>query len=129
MPAVPCSDNPNTMDGVTANLVVGAGTDVISGEHLIATAGGIDSHVHYISPQQAYVALNSGITTLVGGGTGPSDSSNGCSMTPGPWNISQVLRASEELPTNIGILGKGNASGKDPLDRATPLWRVWLQGP
>jgi urease subunit alpha len=107
--------NPDTMDGVTANLVVGAGTDVISGEHLIATAGGIDSHVHFISPQQAYVALSGGITTVVGGGTGPSDSSNGCTMTPGPWNISQVLRASERLPINIGILGKGSASGKDPL--------------
>jgi urease subunit alpha len=107
--------NPNTMDGVTANLIVGAGTDIISGEHLIATAGGIDSHVHYVSPQQAYAALSNGITTLVGGGTGPSDSTNGCTFTPGPWNIAQMLRAIEALPINIGILGKGNASGKDPL--------------
>jgi urease subunit alpha len=88
---------------------------VIAGEGLIATAGGIDTHIHMISPQQVWSALSNGITTMIGGGTGPADGSNATSSTPGPWNIAQMLRAAEELPVNWGLMGKGNASTPDPL--------------
>lgn len=108
--------NPNVMDGVTPGLVTGAATDAISGEHLILTAGGIDSHVHLVAPQQAYAALSNGVTTLWGGGTGPSDSSNGVTITPGPWNLHAMMRAFESIPINIGFLGKGNCSGRAPLE-------------
>jgi urease subunit alpha len=107
--------NPDIMDGVSEGLVIGAGTEVIAGEGLIATPGGVDSHVHMISPQQVWAALSSGITTLLGGGTGPADGSNATTCTPGPWNIAQMLRAAEGLPVNWGVMGKGNASTPDPL--------------
>lgn len=107
--------NPNTMDGVTPSLVTGTSTDAISGEHLILTPSGMDTHVHYISPQQAYAALSNGITTLWGGGIGPADGSNGVTTTNGPWNIEMMLRAIEGLPINYGISGKGNASSPGPL--------------
>ncbi|MDO3687004.1 urease subunit alpha [Micromonospora sp. C28ISP2-4] len=107
--------NPNVMDGVTPGLVTGPGTDAISGEHLILTAGGIDAHVHLLTPSQAYAALSNGVTTLWGGGTGPTDSSNGVTITPGPWNIHNMMRAFESVPINVGILGKGNSSGRAPL--------------
>ncbi|WP_229402309.1 urease subunit alpha [Micromonospora okii] len=107
--------NPNIMDGVTPTLVTGPGTDAISGEHLILTAGGIDAHVHLVTPQQVYAALSNGVTTLWGGGTGPSDSTNGVTITPGPWNIHAMMRAVENLPINIGLMGKGNSSGRAPL--------------
>lgn len=104
--------NPNIMQGVCPELITGASTDAISGEHLILTAAGIDGHVHFISPQQAYAALSNGITTLVGGGVGPTDGTNGTTITSGRWNIEQMLKASEELPINVGFLGKGNCSAK-----------------
>jgi urease subunit alpha len=107
--------NPDIMDGVTDGMVIGAGTEVIAGEGLIATAGGVDSHVHMISPQQVWAALSNGITTLLGGGTGPADGSNATTCTPGPWNIAQMLRAAEGLPVNWGVMGKGNASSPGPL--------------
>ncbi|HKB32880.1 MAG TPA: urease subunit alpha [Candidatus Dormibacteraeota bacterium] len=107
--------NPDIMDGVTDGLVIGAGTEVIAGEGLIATPGGVDTHVHMISPQQVWAALSNGITTLLGGGTGPADGSNATTCTPGPWNIAQMLRAAEGLPVNWGVMGKGNASSPDPL--------------
>jgi urease subunit alpha len=107
--------NPDTMEGVSDGLVIGAGTEVIAGEGLIATPGGVDSHVHMISPQQVWAALSNGITTLLGGGTGPADGSNATTCTPGPWNIAQMLRAAEALPVNWGVMGKGNASTPDPL--------------
>jgi urease subunit alpha len=107
--------NPDIMDGVTTGLVIGAGTEVIAGEGLIATAGGVDSHIHMISPQQVWSALSNGITTLLGGGTGPADGTNATTATPGPWNIAQMLRAAEGLPVNWGVMGKGNASTPDPL--------------
>ncbi|MBR5138163.1 MAG: urease subunit alpha [Alistipes sp.] len=110
------SGNPNTMCGVNPNLVTGAATDAISGEHLILTAGGIDGHVHFISPQQAYASLSNGITTLIGGGIGPSDGSNGTTITSGRWNIEQMIKSSEEIPVNIGFLGKGNCSGKESVE-------------
>lgn len=110
------SGNPNTMDGVTPTMVVGASTDAISGEHLILTAAGIDTHIHLISPQQAYHALSNGVTTFFGGGIGPTDGSNGTTVTAGPWNIRQMLRSFESLPLNVGLLGKGNACGYGPLE-------------
>ncbi|ROO85523.1 urease subunit alpha [Actinocorallia herbida] len=104
------SGNPHTQNGVDRRLIISASTEVISGENLIATPGGIDTHVHYISPQQAQHALSNGITTLVGGGTGPADGSRGCTTTPGGWNIARILQAYEDIPINIGVLGKGNSS-------------------
>ena len=110
------SGNPNIMCGVDPNLVTGAATDAISGEHLILTAGAIDGHVHFISPQQAYASLSNGITTPVGDGIGPSDGSNGTTITSGRWNIEQMLKSSEEIPVNIGFLGKGNCSGEESVE-------------
>ena len=107
--------NPGTMQGVTPELAVGPATDAISGEQLILTAAGIDSHIHFISPQQAYAALSNGVTTFFGGGIGPSDGTNGTTVTSGPWNIEMMLRASEGLPINVGYLGKGQAHGPAPL--------------
>ncbi|MFT2816378.1 urease subunit alpha [Leifsonia sp. A12D58] len=104
------SGNPQLQSGVDPRLVVGPGTELLAGEHLIATAGGIDSHVHYISPQQAQAALSNGITTLFGGGTGPTDGTNGVTTTPGAWNIHRMLQAAEDMPVNLGFLGKGNGS-------------------
>ncbi|WP_022870117.1 urease subunit alpha [Yaniella halotolerans] len=105
--------NPLVQDGVT--IPVGVATDVISGEHKILTAGAIDSHVHFINPDQVGVALANGTTTLIGGGTGPSDASNATTVTPGSWHISKMLQAMDNLPINIGLLGKGHASAVDPL--------------
>lgn len=102
--------NPHTQNGVDRRLVIGAGTEVISGENLIATAGAIDTHVHFVSPQQAQNALSNGITTLVGGGTGPADGTRGTTCTPGPWNIARILQAYEGIPINVGVYGKGNSS-------------------
>ena len=107
--------NPDIMDGVTPNMVVGASTEAISAEGLIVTAGGIDTHIHLISPQQVDTALYSGITTMIGGGTGPTDGTNATTCTPGPWNIERVLRSLEEYPMNFGIFGKGNCSSKEPI--------------
>ena len=104
------SGNPGTQRNVSPNLVIGAGTEVIAGEHLIATAGAIDTHVHLVAPQQAEHALTNGITTLIGGGTGPTDGTNGTTCTPGPYNLGLLLQSAEDLPVNIGILGKGNGS-------------------
>jgi urease subunit alpha len=107
--------NPSTMEGVTPGLSVGPATDAISGEKMILTAAGIDSHVHYISPQQAYAALSNGVTTFFGGGIGPTDGTNGTTITSGPWNMAMMLKAVEGLPVNYGFLGKGNSSGAEPL--------------
>jgi urease subunit alpha len=107
--------NPDIMDGVTAGLVIGPGTEVLSGEGLIATAGGIDTHVHMISPQQVWAALSNGVTTMLGGGTGPVDGTNATTTTPGAWNIGRMLQAAEGLPVNWGVYGKGNASSPEPL--------------
>ncbi|MFC4112190.1 urease subunit alpha [Nonomuraea zeae] len=108
--------NPHTQNGVDRRLIVGAGTEVISGENLIATAGAIDTHVHFIAPQQAQHALSNGITTLVGGGTGPADGTRGTTCSPGPWNIGRILQAYEGIPINIGVYGKGNNSLPQPLE-------------
>src|SRR5436305_11081975 len=107
--------NPDTMDGVDPELVVGAGTEVIAGEHLIVTPGGVDSHVHFIAPQQIYEALSNGITTMIGGGTGPATGTNATTCTPGAWNLARMLQAADSWPVNFGILGKGNAATGEPL--------------
>jgi urease subunit alpha len=107
--------NPDTMDGVDPELVVGAATEVIAGEHLIVTAGGVDSHIHFISPQQVYAAISSGITTMIGGGTGPATGTAATTCTPGAWNIARMLEAAEAWPMNFGFLGKGNAAAMTPL--------------
>lgn len=102
--------NPQLMAGVHPDMLVGAGTEVLAGEGQIATAGGIDSHIHMIAPQQVYDALSNGITTHIGGGVGPTDGTNGTNCTPGPWNIQRMLAAYEAMPVNVGLLGKGNSS-------------------
>lgn len=108
--------NPNTMKGVTPGLVTGPSTDAISGEHMIVTAAGIDGHVHMCAPQQAYNCLSNGITTLFGGGVGPTDGTNGTTITSGPWNLGKILQALDGLPINVGLLGKGNCSIHEPLE-------------
>lgn len=107
--------NPGICDGVAPSLVIGAGTEVIAGENLIVTAGGIDSHIHFISPTQAETALYSGVTTMIGGGTGPVDGTNATTCTPGRFNIERMLEAAEALPVNVGFLGKGNGSSEEVL--------------
>jgi urease subunit alpha len=100
--------NPNVMDGVYNNLIVSSNTEVLSGEHTICTPGTIDTHIHFISPQQAIEAICSGTTTMIGGGTGPSEGTKATTCTPGPWNIHRMMEALEDLPLNFGLLGKGN---------------------
>ena len=106
--------NPDVQPGV--DIVVGPGTEVIAGEGLIATPAGIDSHIHFICPQQIEDALMSGVTTMIGGGTGPAAGTNATTCTPGTWYIERMLQAAEELPMNLGFLGKGNTSLPDALD-------------
>jgi urease subunit alpha len=107
--------NRNLMDGVTPGMDIGAGTEILAAEGLILTAGGIDAHIHFISPQQIAEALYSGITTMIGGGTGPATGTNATTCTPGPWNIARMYEAAEAFPLNFGFLGKGNASRPEPL--------------
>jgi urease subunit alpha len=107
--------NPDVQAGVDPDLIVGAATEVIAGEGKIVTAGAIDSHIHFISPQQIYEALSNGTTTMIGGGTGPATGTNATTCSPGRWNLEQMLRAAEAWPMNFGFLGKGNASARDPL--------------
>ena len=107
--------NPDIMDGVTPGMTVGASTEAIAAEGMIVTAGGIDTHIHYIDPNQIKTALFSGVTTMIGGGTGPADGTNATTCTPGPWNIKMMLKAAEEFPMNLGFLGKGNCSDEAPL--------------
>lgn len=121
------SGNPAIMSGVTPGMTVGLSTDAISGEHLILTAAGIDSHIHLISPQQAYAALSNGITTFFGGGIGPTDGTNGTTVTAGPKNMRAMLRAWEGIPVNIGQLGKGNAYSKAPLEEQIIAGAVGLK--
>jgi urease subunit alpha len=107
--------NPGMMDGVTPGLTVGPATDAISGEQCILTAAGMDPHVHYIAPQQVYAGLSNGITTFFGGGVGPTDGTNGTTITSGPWNIEMMLRAVDGLPINFGFLGKGNSAAQPAI--------------
>jgi len=107
--------NPDVMQGVDPELIVGAATEVVAGENLIVTAGAIDSHIHFISPQQVYEALSNGVTTMIGGGTGPATGTNATTCTPGAWNLARMLQAAEEWPLNFGFLGKGNCATEEPL--------------
>ena len=111
--AIGKAGNPDVQPGV--NIVIGPGTEAIAGEGQILTAGGIDAHIHFICPQQVDDALMSGITTMLGGGTGPATGTNATTCTPGPWNIHRMLQAADALPMNFGFLGKGNASTPDAL--------------
>jgi len=108
--------NPDTMDGVGNDMIVGASTEVHGGNGLIATPGGIDTHIHFICPQQIDHALYSGVTTMIGGGTGPADGTNATTVTPGAWNIRKMLGAADAFPMNLGFLGKGNCSTEAPLE-------------
>src|SRR5579859_7264451 len=100
--------DPERVEGVTPGLGIGPATGVVTARGLIATPGGVDTHIHMISPQQAWTALASGITTMLGGGTGPTEATCNTTCTPGPWNIAQMLRAGDSLPVNWGVFGKGN---------------------
>jgi urease subunit alpha len=107
--------NPDIMAGVTPGMVIGASTEVVAGEGRIVTAGGIDAHIHFICPQLVDEALAAGLTTLIGGGSGPATGTSATTCSPGAWNIQRMLEASDGLPINLGFLGKGNASRPDPL--------------
>jgi urease subunit alpha len=114
--AVGKAGNPLIQPGVDPRLVIGPGTEVIAGENLIVTAGGIDTHVHFICPQLIETAIAAGLTTLLGGGTGPATGTNATTCTPGAWNMERMLQAAEGLPINLGFLGKGNGSLPGPLE-------------
>ncbi|TNC86051.1 MAG: urease subunit alpha [Alcanivorax sp.] len=117
--------NPDVQQGVT--IVIGPGTEVIAGEGQILTAGGIDAHIHFICPQQIEEALMSGITTMIGGGTGPATGTNATTCTPGAWHIAQMLKAAEGLPMNLGFLGKGNGSQPEALQEQIVAGAVGLK--
>ncbi len=117
--------NPDVQAGV--DIIVGPGTEAIAGEGSIITAGGIDSHIHFICPQQIDDALASGVTTMLGGGTGPATGTNATTCTPGPWHIHRMLEASESLPMNLGYLGKGNASLPAPLEEQVAAGAIGLK--
>jgi urease subunit alpha len=123
--AIGKAGNPDVQPGV--NIVVGPGTEAIAGEGQILTAGGIDSHIHFICPQQVEEALMSGVTTMLGGGTGPATGTNATTCTPGPWNIHRMLEASEDLPMNLGYLGKGNASLPAALEEQIAAGAIGLK--
>jgi urease subunit alpha len=108
--AIGKAGNSDVMAGVTPGMIVGVTTEAIAGEGLIVTAGGVDAHIHFISPQQAFEAIASGITTWVGGGTGPATGTNATTCSPGSWNLARMLQATDDLPLNIGLTGKGNTS-------------------
>ncbi|HMG83371.1 MAG TPA: urease subunit alpha [Ferruginibacter sp.] len=114
--AIGKAGNPDTMDGISPNMIIGASTEVHGGAGLIATAGGIDTHIHFICPQQIDHALFSGVTTMIGGGTGPADGTNATTVTPGAWNIQKMLESAEAFPMNLGFFGKGNSSSLAALE-------------
>src|SRR6185295_6669071 len=113
--AIGKAGNPDIMDGVTRGLAIGASTEILAGEGKILTAGGIDTHIHFISPNQIPDAFHSGITTLIGGGTGPATGTNATTCTPGSWYLRRMYEAVEGFPLNFGFLGKGNCSSAEPL--------------
>ncbi|MEH7098354.1 urease subunit alpha [Neobacillus vireti] len=123
--AIGKAGNPLLMDKV--DIVIGASTEVIAAERKIVTAGGIDAHIHFICPQQIETALSSGVTTMIGGGTGPATGTNATTCTPGPWNIHRMLQAAEEFPMNLGFLGKGNASDEAPLKEQIEAGAIGLK--
>lgn len=107
--------NPDTMDGVDPNMIIGASTEVHGGAGYIVTPGGIDTHIHFISPTQVETALYSGVTTMIGGGTGPADGTNATTITPGKWSMKHMMQAVENLPMNFGFFGKGNVGSEEPI--------------
>ncbi|UNO38600.1 urease subunit alpha [Streptomyces sp. MST-110588] len=107
--------NPDTMDGVHPDLVIGPETEIIAGNGKILTAGAIDTHVHFICPQQVDEALASGVTTLIGGGTGPAEGSKATTVTPGAWHVARMLASMDSSPVNVGLLGKGNTTSRESL--------------
>ncbi|KLE11062.1 urease subunit alpha [Aliarcobacter butzleri L355] len=113
--AIGKSGNPNLCDGITEGLEIGANTEILSAEGKIITAGGIDTHIHFISPGQINEALSSGVTTMIGGGTGPNTGTNATTCTPGEWNISKMIQSVDDLPLNFGFMGKGNSSSYEAL--------------
>jgi urease subunit alpha len=119
--------NPDVMAGVSPGMVIGAATEVVAGEGRIVTAGGIDSHVHFICPQLVDEALSAGLTTLIGGGTGPATGTAATTCTPGAWNIHRLLEASESMPINLGFLAKGNASRPGPLREQVEAGAIGLK--
>ena len=123
--AIGKAGNPDVQAGVT--IVIGPGTEVIAGEGQILTAGGIDAHIHFICPQQIEEALASGVTTMIGGGTGPATGTNATTCTPGPWHLEQMLKALDGLPMNFGLLGKGNASLPDALEEQVKAGAMGLK--
>lgn len=108
--------NPDTTDGITPNMIIGASTEVHGGSGYIVTPGGIDTHIHFISPTQIETALYSGVTTMIGGGTGPADGTNATTITPGKWNLKRMLQAAEAFPMNLGFFGKGNVATEAPME-------------
>ena len=117
--------NPDIQSGVS--IVIGPGTEIIAGEGMIVTAGGIDAHIHFICPQQIDEAISSGITTMLGGGTGPATGTYATTCTPGPWHIYSMLASTDSFPMNIGFLGKGNASKPDPLKEQVRAGAIGLK--
>ena len=117
--------NPDVQPGV--DIVIGAATEAVAGEGLILTAGAIDAHIHFICPQQVEDALMSGVTTMLGGGTGPATGTNATTCTPGPWNIHRMLQAAEDLPMNLGFLGKGNVSLPQPIEEQIAAGAIGLK--
>lgn len=111
--AIGKAGNPLIMDNI--DIPIGADTEILAGENKILTAGGIDTHIHFISPQQVDSALHNGVTTMIGGGTGPAEGTNATTVTPGAWNLERMLQAADGLPVNLGFLGKGQAAIESPL--------------
>ncbi len=125
--AIGQAGNPDTMDGVHPEMIIGAATEVHNGSNLIATAGGIDTHIHFICPQLVDHALFSGITTMIGGGTGPADGTSATTVTPGKWNIARMLQAAEGYPMNLGFFGKGNCATTAPLEEQVEAGALGLK--
>jgi urease subunit alpha len=125
--AIGKAGNPDIMAGVTAGMVIGASTEVLAGEGRIVTAGGIDSHIHFICPQLVEEALAAGLTTVIGGGTGPATGTNATTCSPGAWNIQRMLEAADGFPINVGLLAKGNASRPAPLREQVEAGAIGLK--
>jgi urease subunit alpha len=123
--AIGKAGNPDIQPGV--DIVIGPGTEIIAGEGMIVTAGGIDSHIHFICPQQIDEALYRGVTTMLGGGTGPATGTFATTCTPGPWHIHRMLQAAEAFPMNLGFLGKGNASLPEALREQVEAGAIGLK--
>ena len=123
--AIGKAGNPDVQPGV--DIVIGPGTEIIAGEGMIVTAGGIDSHIHFICPQQIEEALASGVTTMLGGGTGPATGTFATTCTPGPENIARMLQAADAFPMNLGFLGKGNASRPEALRQQIEAGAIGLK--